>query len=60
MSDSINKDPKLSNSLKLLSASLKALNSKKDDPVLFAATSKAFEITFEYTWKYLKRKADSA
>ena len=60
MNEKTPKDAKLAESLHLLASSLKALKGKSDDVILFAATSKAFEISFEYAWKYLKRAADQA
>lgn len=38
----------------------KALAAKKIDDILFDAICKRFEVCFEYTWKYLKRRADES
>lgn len=53
-------DKKLAQSLKLLHKTLKAAKVSPKDEVIFAATSKAFEVAFEYAWKTLKREADLA
>lgn len=36
------------------------IKTKKVDDVLFDAICKRFEVCFEYTWKYLKHRADAA
>ncbi len=54
------KDQKLGKALKLLTASLKSYKESEKDPILFAAVSKAFEVSFEYAWKSIKRRCDTA
>lgn len=44
----------------LLEAALSECVSKPDNPLHQAALAKAFETTFEYVWKHLKREADEA
>lgn len=53
-------DTKLRSSVELLGECILALRDKKEDPILFAAVSKAYEVAFEYAWKNLKRRADEA
>lgn len=53
-------DKKLTDAVKLLSEALRCLKREPTNPVLFAGVSKAFEVSFEYAWKHLKRHADSA
>ena len=53
-------DAKLRESRELLRECIAALNLKPKDRLLSAATSKSFEVAFEYAWKALKRSADKA
>jgi nucleotidyltransferase substrate binding protein (TIGR01987 family) len=54
------KDKKLFESLSLLGSAIGDHKKNPKNTVIFAGLSKAFEITFEYSWKYLKRAAESA
>ena len=44
----------------LLEAALSECGSDPENPLRQAALAKAFETTFEYVWKQLKREADEA
>ncbi len=53
-------DAKLSQAFSLLESALEQSATDPDNRVLRAALAKAFESTFEYLWKALKREADQA
>ncbi len=51
---------KLDEALSLLKLSLAELQNDLSSKVNFAAVAKAYEVSFEYTWKSFKREADNA
>lgn len=53
-------DEKLAEATRLLSEAIKLVRNDPANKLSFAALSKAFEVCFEYAWKYLKRCADRA
>lgn len=53
-------DDKLQGAFSLLEAALAECDSDPANPLRLAALAKAFESTFEYLWKYLKREADQS
>lgn len=53
-------DKKLLEALNLLEAALSECDADPKNPLRLAALAKAFESTFEYVWKQLKREANEA
>jgi len=53
-------DAKLQGAFDLLEAALTECDADPANPLRLAALAKAFESTFEYLWKHLKREADRA
>jgi nucleotidyltransferase substrate binding protein (TIGR01987 family) len=53
-------DDKIAQGLALLTAALAECDTEPGHPLRQAALAKAFESTFEYVWKYLKRESDRA
>ena len=53
-------DDKLRKALALLDAALDECDHEPENALRQAALAKAFESTFEYAWKFLKREADRA
>ena len=53
-------DPKLAQSLDLLDAAVAETRAEPSNPLRAAALAKAFEVSFEYAWKAMKREADAA
>ena len=53
-------DPKLVQAFALLDSAIEQSTADPDNAVLHAGVAKAFESTFEYVWKALKREADRA
>ncbi len=53
-------DERLLSAFKLLEAALSECDADPESPLRRAALAKAFESTFEYVWKYLKREVDHA
>ncbi len=53
-------DNKFLQAFALLEAALSECDSEPENPLRLAALAKAFETTFEYVWKHLKREADEA
>jgi nucleotidyltransferase substrate binding protein (TIGR01987 family) len=53
-------DAKLSRAFSLLESAIEQCTTDRGNQLLHAALAKAFETTFEYLWKALKREADQA
>ena len=53
-------DEKFLKAFALLEAALSECDTEPGNPLRLAALAKAFESTFEYVWKQLKREADRA
>lgn len=53
-------DKKLLRAFALLEAALVECEAEPGNPLRLAALAKAFESTFEYVWKQLRREADQA
>ena len=53
-------DEKFLKAFALLEAALSDCDAEPKNPLRLAALSKAFETTFGYVWKHLKREADEA
>ena len=53
-------DEKFLKAFSLLEAALVECDTDPENPLRLAALAKAFESTFEYVWKHLKREADHA
>ena len=53
-------DEKLKQSFTLLESALEDLSTESDNPLKYAASSKAFEVCFEYCWKAMKREASKS
>jgi nucleotidyltransferase substrate binding protein (TIGR01987 family) len=53
-------DEKTLKAFALLEAALSECDADPENPLRLAALAKAFESTFEYVWKHLKRETDQA
>lgn len=53
-------DEKLAGAAHLLNSAWEECQSDRANPLRHAALAKAFEVTFEYVWKFFKREADQA
>ena len=53
-------DEKFLKAFSLLGAALSECDTDPENPLRLAALAKAFESTFEYVWKHLKREGDQA